>query len=112
MASGLRDPAVGRAVALLHDNPARSWTIEELARETGVSRSVFAARFTRLIGCPSMQYLTRWRVQLAARLLADGPDKVATIGREVGYESEAAFSRGFKRLTGVSPAAWRAGRRK
>ena len=110
--AGLRDPAVGRAVALLHDNPARGWTIEELARETGVSRSVLAARFMRLIGCPPMQYLTRWRVQLASRLLADGPDKVATIAREVGYESEAAFSRGFKRLTGVSPARWRAGRRR
>ena len=110
--AGLRDPAVGRAVALLHDNPARGWTIGELARETGVSRSVLAARFMRLIGCPPMQYLTRWRVQLAARLLADGPDKVATIAREVGYESEAAFSRGFKRLTGVSPAGWRDGRRR
>ena len=70
--AGLRDPAVGRAVALLHGNPARGWTIGELARETGVSRSVLAARFMRLIGCPPMQYLTRWRVQLAARLLADG----------------------------------------
>ncbi len=110
--AGLRDPAVGRAVALLHGNPARGWTIGELARETGVSRSVLAARFMRLIGCPPMQYLTRWRVQLAARLLADGPGKVATVAREVGYESEAAFSRGFKRLTGVSPAGWRDGRRR
>jgi AraC-like DNA-binding protein len=110
--AGLRDPAVGRAVALLHDNPARRWTIEELARETSVSRSALAARFMRLIGCPPMQYLRRWRVQLSARLLADGPDKVATIAREVGYESEAAFSRGFKRLTGVSPEGWRAGRRR
>lgn len=107
-----RDPAVGRAVALLHGNPARGWTIGELAHESGVSRSVLAARFTHLIGCPPMQYLTRWRVQLAARLLADGSDKVATIAREVGYESEAAFSRGFKRLTGVSPAGWRDGRRR
>jgi AraC-like DNA-binding protein len=68
--------------ALLHDNPGRSWTIEELARETSVSRSVLAARFTRLIGCPPMQYFNRWSVQLAARLLADGPNKVS-IGREV-----------------------------
>jgi AraC-like DNA-binding protein/mannose-6-phosphate isomerase-like protein (cupin superfamily) len=108
--AALRDPAVGRAIALLHDNPARCWTIETLARESGVSRSVLAARFMRLIGCPSMQYLTRWRVQLAARLLADGPDKVSTIASKVGYESEAAFSRSFKRVTGVSPAGWRAGR--
>ena len=70
---------------------------------------MLAARFMRLIGCPPMQYLTRWRVQLAARLLADGPDKVSAVGREVGYESEAAFSRGFKRLAGVSPAEWRDG---
>jgi AraC-like DNA-binding protein len=109
--AGLRDPAVGRAVALVHENPARGWTIEELARETGVSRSVLAARFTRLVGCPPMQYLTRWRVQLAARLLTDGLAKVSAVGRDVGYESEAAFSRSFKKLAGVSPAGWRSGRR-
>ncbi|RWP26950.1 AraC family transcriptional regulator [Mesorhizobium sp.] len=109
--AGLRDPAVGRAVALVHENPARGWTIEELARETGVSRSVLAARFTRLVGCPPMQYLTRWRVQLAARLLTDGLAKVSAVGRDVGYESEAAFSRSFKKLAGVSPAGWRDGRR-
>ncbi|WP_287306941.1 helix-turn-helix transcriptional regulator, partial [Mesorhizobium sp.] len=86
-------------------------TIEELARETGVSRSVLAARFTRLVGCPPMQYVTRWRVQLAARLLTDGLAKVSAVGRDVGYESEAAFSRSFKKLAGVSPAGWRDGRR-
>ncbi len=109
--AGLRDPAVGRAVALVHENPARNWTIEELARETGVSRSVLAARFMRLVGCPPMQYLTRWRVQLAARLLTDGLAKVSAVGRDVGYKSDAAFSRSFKRVAGVSPAEWRDGRR-
>jgi AraC-like DNA-binding protein len=108
---GLRDPAVGRAVALLHESPARGWTIEELARETGVSRSVLAARFMRLVGCPPMQYLMRWRVQLAARLLTDGRAKVSVVGRDVGYKSDAAFSRSFKRVAGISPAEWRDGRR-
>jgi AraC-like DNA-binding protein len=109
--AGLRDPAVGRAVALVHQDPARSWTIERLARETGVSRSVLAARFMRLVGCPPMQYVARWRVQLAARLLTDGSVKVAAVGRDVGYRSEAAFSRRFKRVAGVSPAEWRNGKR-
>jgi AraC-like DNA-binding protein len=108
--AGLRDPAVGRALALLHGNPAESWTLEELARRAGVSRSVLAERFVHLIGCPPMQYLTRWRVQLAARQLSDGSKKIAAIGRDVGYESEAAFSRTFKRIAGVSPAAWRSHR--
>ena len=109
--AGLRDRAVGRALILLHEQPARDWTINALAHEAGVSRSVLAARFMRLVGCPPMQYLTRWRVQLAARLLADGSVKVAAVGREVGYESEAAFSRTFKKLAGVAPAAWRNGQR-
>lgn len=109
--AGLRDPAVGRAVALVHENPALDWTIKELARETGVSRSVLAARFMRLVGCPPIQYLTRWRVQLAARLLTDGLAKVSAVGHDVGYKSDAAFSRSFKRVAGVSPAEWRNGRR-
>jgi transcriptional regulator GlxA family with amidase domain len=109
--AGLRDPAVGRAVALLHQNPAHAWTIEGLAREIGVSRSVIAARFARLIGCPPMQYLSRWRVQVAAQLLSDGLAKVSAVGRDVGYKSEAAFSRSFKRIAGVSPAEWRGNRR-
>lgn len=105
--SGLRDPAIGRALALLHERPAHPWTLEALAKETATSRSVLADRFTHLVGYPPMQYLTRWRIQLAARLLADGSKKVAAAGQEVGYASEAAFSRTFKKITGVSPAAWR-----
>jgi AraC-like DNA-binding protein len=105
--SGLRDPAVGHALALLHERPAHAWTLNELARQTGVSRSVLAERFMHLVGYPPMQYLTRWRIQLAARLLSDGGKKVAAVSQEVGYASEAAFSRTFKRIAGVSPAAWR-----
>jgi AraC-like DNA-binding protein len=106
--SGLRDPAVGHALALLHERPAYAWTLKELARQTGMSRSVLADRFMQLVGHPPMQYLTRWRMQLAARLLSDGAKKIAAVGQDVGYASEAAFSRTFKRIAGVSPAAWRA----
>jgi AraC-like DNA-binding protein len=105
--AGLRDPGIGRVLALLHERPSHAWTLEELARQVGMSRSVLADRFTHLVGHPPMQYLTRWRIQVAARLLADGASKVATVGREVGYASEAAFSRTFKKIAGISPAAWR-----
>lgn len=105
--AGLRDPAIGRALALLHERPAEAWTLEQLAREVGTSRSVLAERFTQLVGLPPMQYLAHWRVQLAARLLSDGLAKVAAVGQEVGYASEAAFSRAFKKIAGVSPATWR-----
>ncbi len=107
--SGLRDPAVGRVLALLHEHLAHPWTLEELANKTGMSRSVLADRFVQRIGCPPMQYLTQWRMQVAARLLSDGAMKVAAVGREVGYASEAAFSRTFKRIAGTSPASWRQG---
>jgi AraC-like DNA-binding protein len=103
----LRDPGIGRALALLHERPAHAWTLDEFARQVGMSRSVLADRFMHLVGQPPMQYLTRWRIQLAARLLADGARKVAAVAVEVGYASEAAFSRTFKRETGVSPATWR-----
>ncbi|MCI0430662.1 MAG: AraC family transcriptional regulator [Rhodospirillales bacterium] len=105
--SGLRDPAIGRVLSLLHEHPGRPWTLHELAERAGVSRAVLAERFAHLVGCPPMQYLMHWRMQIAARLLADRAMKVVAVAHEVGYESEAAFSRAFKKLAGVSPAAWR-----
>jgi AraC-like DNA-binding protein len=104
--AGVRDEAVGRALAALHRQPARAWSVEALAREASVSRSVLADRFTALVGKPPMQYLAQWRMQLAAGLLARGA-KVARVAVDVGYESEAAFSRAFKNLTGHSPGGWR-----
>lgn len=107
--AGLRDRFVGKALALMHSNPARSWTVDDLAGSVGLSRSALGERFTALIGLPPMQYLTRWRLQLAADLLLGSRRTVAAISAEVGYESEAAFSRAFKREQGASPAAWRRG---
>jgi AraC-like DNA-binding protein len=104
--AGLRDPVVGQALAVLHGEPARAWTVERLARVVGVSRSVFAERFTEMVGQPPMQYLALWRTQLASRLLADG-GQVAEVAAAVGYESDAAFSRAFKKLVGQAPATWR-----
>jgi AraC-like DNA-binding protein len=106
--AGLRDPSVGRALALLHEGPGFAWTLNDLARQTGLSRSVLAERFAHLVGYPPMQYLAQWRMQMAARMLCDGTAKIAAVGEAVGYASEAAFSRTFKKTTGVSPAAWRA----
>ncbi|MGZ5428002.1 MAG: AraC family transcriptional regulator [Thermoanaerobaculia bacterium] len=108
--AGLRDPVVGPALTLLHTDPARAWTLADLAREAASSRSVLAERFSQLVGTPPMQYLTMWRLQLASEKLARGTRKVGAIGAEVGYESEPAFSRAFKRATGQSPSAWRRAR--
>jgi len=105
--AGLRDDFVGRALGLIHERPAYPWTLENLARETGISRSALAERFTELVGQPPIQYLTQWRMQIAAGLLGAGSSNVSEAAREVGYESEAAFSRAFKKLVGVPPAAWR-----
>jgi AraC-like DNA-binding protein len=105
--AGLRDASVGRTLALIHSQPARGWTVEDLARAVGVSRSALAERFTSLVGQPPMQYLGRWRLQLAADLLRTGSKTVAAVAANVGYDSEAAFSRAFKREMGASPAAWR-----
>jgi AraC-like DNA-binding protein len=107
--AGLRDEVVGRGLGLLHGAPAHPWTLDELAGRVAISRSAFADRFTAVVGQPPMQYLAQWRMQLAAGRLASGNAKVAAIAEEVGYESEEAFSRAFKRLMGVSPAAWRRG---
>lgn len=109
--AGLRDEVVGRALALLHARPEHTWTLASLAREVGSSRSKLAERFTFLVGRPPMQYFAQWRMQVAANLLREGDRKVATIGSEVGYDSEAAFSRAFKKATGVAPGAWREARR-
>jgi AraC-like DNA-binding protein len=105
--AGLRDPIAGHALALLHSRPADTWSLDRLAREVGVSRSSLAEHFTELIGQPPMRYLTRWRIQLACRLLSDDAAKVSTVALDVGYQSEAAFSRAFKALVGTSPANWR-----
>jgi AraC-like DNA-binding protein len=94
-------------LALLHERPSATWSVDALATEAGTSRSRLAENFTRMVGCPPMQYLAQWRVQVAARALADGSDKIANVARDVGYDSEAAFSRAFKRFVGVSPSEWR-----
>ena len=105
--AGLHDEFVGRTLALIHARPAHGWTVEELARTIGLSRSALAERFTGLVGLPPMQYLTRWRLHLAGDLLRSGRQTIAAIAADVGYDSEAAFSRAFKREMGVAPAAWR-----
>ena len=105
--AGLRDPLIGRALTLLHAQPAHAWTLEELASQAGASRSALADRFNHLVGCPPIQYLTQWRMQLAAKRLTDRSVKISVVASEVGYESEAAFSRAFKKLVGQSPGQWR-----
>jgi AraC-like DNA-binding protein len=102
----LRDPQVGRAVALVHSDPGAPWTLERLARETRMSRSAFAARFTELAGEPALRYVTRWRMHLATVELARGA-RVGEVARRLGYESEAAFSRAYRRVTGIPPVAAR-----
>lgn len=105
--TGLRDPQIGRALAALHARPSEAWTAETLASEVGMSRSAFAERFTSLIGQPPMHYLALWRMQVAAQQLREGRDSIAQIAFEIGYDSEAAFSRAFKREFGASPSIWR-----
>ncbi len=105
--AGLRDPFIGKALAALHRSPAREWTLESLAREVALSRSALAERFTQFVGQPPMQYLTNWRMQLAANHLRGGTDSVAAVAERVGYQSEAAFSRAFKKIVGAPPSQWR-----
>jgi len=109
--AGMRDPFVGRALSLLHEKPADEWTLERLGRQVGLSRSSLHDRFVHFIGQPAMQYLASWRMQLAAAKLRDTEAKIADIAADVGYESEAAFSRAFKRIVGVAPSEWRRDRR-
>jgi len=105
--AGARDPHVGRALALLHHRHAHRWTVAELAREAGLSRTVLAERFRHFLGEPPMAYLTRWRLGLAARALTTTSQSVAQIAFDVGYESEAALNRAFKREYGLPPARYR-----
>jgi AraC-like DNA-binding protein len=103
----LRDRYVGRALGLLHDQPATAWTLERLSREVGLSRSALGERFASLVGKAPMQYLTSWRLAIAEAKLRRGEGSILRIAMDVGYESDAAFSRAFKREFGLPPAAWR-----
>lgn len=105
--AALRDRYVARALAAMHDSPAHPWTVEELGNRVGLSRSALHDRFNQALGQPPNQYLARWRIELGSRLLRETRRPVASIAEDVGYESEAAFSRAFKRLVGQPPASWR-----
>lgn len=105
--AALNDPIVGRALQVIHQDPARAWTVAEIARQAGASRSAFSARFSELLDCAPMTYVTRWRIRLATNLLEDTRMSIAEIANRVGYESESAFNRAFKREMGTPPAAWR-----
>ena len=105
--AGLRDRFVGRALALMHENPAHGWSIDELGSQVGLSRSALHERFVELVGVPPIQYLAQWRMQLASRMLRETQSSVLAIALQAGYDSEAAFGRAFKRLVGMPPAAWR-----
>jgi len=109
--AGLHDPQIARVLRLIHADPKRGWTVAALGKEAGISRSALAERFTALIGESPMRYLAGWRMQLAKRLLRESGQGIATIAAEVGYESEAAFNRAFRRLVGRPPATWRDGGR-
>ncbi len=105
--AGVSDRIVGAALAAIHKNPAQPWTVEELARSAGTSRSVLAERFHALVGSTPMQYVTQWRMLLAANLLARGNLSLTRIAEDVGYQTDTAFSRAFRREFGAPPATWR-----
>lgn len=108
--SGLRDRHISTALRHMHAKPEENWTLEMLAREAGMSRSAFAERFAEIMGVPPMQYLSNWRLQRAARLLEQPSISIAQAAAAVGYESEAAFNRAFKKQVGLPPGAWRRSR--
>jgi AraC-like DNA-binding protein len=103
----LQDKQIGRAIALIHRDPARAWTVASLANEVAMSRSAFAARFTDLVGEPVMHYASRWRMHVALTWLKEDDAALADLANRLGYQSEAAFSRAFKRFIGISPGAIR-----
>ena len=103
----LRDPQIGAALGLLHRQPSADWSLEGLAKKVGMSRSPFAARFTKLVGEPPLTYLAKWRLHLAADRLARGQESVKEVAARSGYESEAAFSKAFKKTYGAAPTLWR-----
>jgi AraC-like DNA-binding protein len=105
----LQDRQIGRAISLIHRDPGRAWTVASLADEVAMSRSAFAARFTELVGEPAMQYVSRWRMHVAVDSLREEGATVAELADRLGYRSEAAFSRAFKRIVGASPGAVRRG---
>ncbi len=105
--SALRDKQIGRAIASIHRDPAHNWTVASLATTVGMSRSAFAARFTRLVGEPAMHYVARWKMHAAQMWLQEEDATLGELAGRLGYESEAAFSRAFKRFIGVSPGAVR-----
>jgi len=107
--AAVNDAHVGKALRLLHANPVRDWTVDELAREVALSRSVLAQRFAELVGEAPMRYLANWRMQLAKQMMREGARNIQEVATRVGYDSEAAFNRAFKRATGSPPAAWRKG---
>jgi AraC-like DNA-binding protein len=108
--AGLSDRVVGPALNALHSRPAHCWTLEELAHSAGTSRSVLAERFQQLVGTSPIQYLTQWRMLLAANLLCRSNAPLARIAVDVGYQTDTAFSRAFRREFGLPPAAWRRSR--
>jgi AraC-like DNA-binding protein len=107
--AALNDPIVGRVLQVVHADPARRWTVDDLAHEAAASRTVLAERFNAVLGQAPIEYLTGWRMQLAAERIRNSNDSLAAIAADIGYESEAAFNRAFKRVTGVTPGRWRDG---
>jgi transcriptional regulator GlxA family with amidase domain len=103
----LRDPQIGSALGCMHEDPAHPWTVEALAQRVAMSRSTFAARFAEIVGEPPLHYLTRWRMQKARSLLREGRVPLSEVAARVGYDSEAAFSKAFKRAVGEAPGAYR-----